>query len=83
MRAHEVEQFSPELTPRDVRGYSSVANTNLTAVLVRALQEQHARLQAHEDTIAALRAEMGALRAGSTSLRATVAVTVTLTGREP
>jgi multidrug efflux pump subunit AcrA (membrane-fusion protein) len=56
LSAQEVERAFPELVSRDSKGYLSVAYTNLTAVLVRAIQEQQAEIEA-------LRAEVAALRA--------------------
>jgi hypothetical protein len=46
--AQDVERLFPELVHRDSQGYLSVAYTDLTAVLVRAVQEQ-------QELIAALR----------------------------
>jgi hypothetical protein len=56
LAAQEVERVFPELVHEDAQGHLSVAYTDLAAVLVRAVQEQQA-------TIEALRAELAALRA--------------------
>ena len=56
--AQEVEQVFPELVARDAQGYLSVAYTDLAVVLVRAMQEQQSQ-------IAALKAEVAALRAAA------------------
>ena len=56
--AQAVEQIFPELVARDAQGYLSVAYTDLAVVLVRAMQEQQSQ-------IAALKAEVAALRAAA------------------
>jgi hypothetical protein len=56
--AQDVLRIFPELVLQDAQGYLSVAYTDLAAVLVRAVQEQQA-------TIEALRAEVAALRAAA------------------
>lgn len=58
LAAQDVQQVFPELVHRDPQGNLSVAYTDLAAVLVRAIQEQQA-------TIEALRAEVSALRAAT------------------
>lgn len=56
LSAQDVERYFPELVSRDAQGTLSVAYGNLTAVLVRALQEQQAQIEE-------LRAQVEALRA--------------------
>jgi hypothetical protein len=75
LSAQEVEQAFPELVSRDSKGYLSVAYTNLTAVLVRAVQEQQAELAAARARTTALATEIAALRAEVAALRATQADT--------
>jgi hypothetical protein len=75
LSAQEVEQVFPELVSRNSQGYLSVAYTNLTAVLVRAVQEQQAELEAARARSTALATEIAALRAEVAALRATQADT--------
>jgi hypothetical protein len=56
LSAQELEQHFPELVALDARGYRSVAYAELSAVLLRAIQEQQAQIND-------LRAEVSALRA--------------------
>ena len=64
LAAQDVERVFPELVRRDTQGYLSVSYTELTAVLVRAVQEQQQLNEALRAELAALRAEVAALRAG-------------------
>jgi len=73
--AQDVEDAFPELVLRDDEGDRSVAYSKLTAVLIRALQEQQAQIEALEDELhsnrqaqaermTTLRAELRRLRMG-------------------
>lgn len=60
--AQEVEAVFPELVARDARGYLSLAYPKLTAVLVRAVQEQHALIDAQRERLDRLERELAELR---------------------
>ena len=55
--AQDVERVFPELVHRDSQGQLSVAYTQLTAVLVRAIQEQQQMIETLRAEIAALQAQ--------------------------
>lgn len=65
LSAQEVAALFPELVRRDSRGYLSVAYGDLSAVLVRALQEQQETLESLRERVARLEALVADLSAGS------------------
>jgi len=76
LSAQQVRDFFPELVSEDAEGNLSVAYANLSALLIRALQEQQEEIEAlREDgasrqrQIDELRAEIGRLRAAPGSVR--------------
>lgn len=52
--AQEVEKIAPEVVATDAKGYKTLAYGNMTALLVEALREEHARVEALEARLAAL-----------------------------
>jgi hypothetical protein len=54
--AQEVEQVLPEVVSTDEEGYKFLDYTKLTAVLVEAIKEQNAQIQALSSKVAALEA---------------------------
>jgi hypothetical protein len=58
LSAQAVEPLFPELVRRGPDGYLSVAYADLSAVLVRAIQEQQGQIEALRTELAALRAEI-------------------------
>jgi hypothetical protein len=77
LAAQDVEPLFPELVARDGEGYLSLSYANLSAVLVRAIQEQQAqigpmgaRIEEHRTQIGMLQAQAEALRDQAAKLQA-------------
>jgi hypothetical protein len=73
LTAQEVAPLFPELVKQDGDGYLSLSYANLSAVLVKAVQEQQAEIQPLQAQIRALKGEIEELRHARESAEARVA----------
>jgi hypothetical protein len=68
LTAQQVEPLFPELVKQDADGYLSLSYANLSAVLVKAVQEQQAKIRALQERNDALESEVAALKASQAEI---------------
>jgi FtsZ-binding cell division protein ZapB len=75
VRAQEVERIYPELVSTDQDGYKAVNYAQLTPVLIEALKEQQAQMEALKAEAARAQSELQTVKAQATSDKAQATAT--------